>query len=564
MRIKNCIIIGAVGAAALSLNSCSDFLEIESLNDIVLDKFWNEESDVENVVAGCYSAMQSDAVISRMMVWGEFRSDNIVTGMNTTDDADLVNLLKENITPNNSYSTWGEFYDVINRCNTVLYYAPQVAANDPNYTESELQATRAEVSAIRDLCYFYLIRAFKDVPYTTEPFLDDTQDMALPVVPFYDVLNSLIADLEGVQQYAVRKYPSTNFYAQQGRITRNAIYAMLCEMYLWNKDYVNAVKYADKVIDDMTADRQVLIDAGGSMSGSYAMIDGFPLISESYSSGNYYGTAFSDIFVSGCSSESILELVFMDNDAYIANTSVGRYYGGSDSYPGYVKPSELVCQDLTLDAPQVFRDKYDLRSYENVLEAGASSFGIGKYVMRSSPLLTIENQTIKNSFSVADMYTKSQCRSNWILYRLSDVMLLKAEALVQQVTGTDDGGLTENDRILLQEALDIVNALEKRSCCSASFVPYELTDYSSKSEMEKLVFKERRCELMFEGKRWFDLVRRSMRDGATEYLVQAVGTKGIVGSKFANMDAMFWPYNVDEMKVNPNLTQNPAYTSSAN
>ena len=62
--------------------SCSDFLQIEPREIIVLDKYWDEEADVEGVVAGCYSSMQTEAVISRMMVWGEFRSDNIVGGKN--------------------------------------------------------------------------------------------------------------------------------------------------------------------------------------------------------------------------------------------------------------------------------------------------------------------------------------------------------------------------------------------------------------------------------------------------------------------------------------------------
>lgn len=547
----------------MTFNSCSDFLEIESLNDIVLEKFWNEESDVENVLTGCYSAMQSDAVISRMMAWGEFRSDNVVAGIKTEDDNNLVNILKENITANNSYATWGDFYDVINRCNTIIYYAPQVAERDPNYTQSELQATCAEASAIRDLCYFYLIRAFQDVPYTTEPYLDDTQDMTLPATPFNEILDSLINDLESVQQYAVKKYPETNSYSQYGRITQNAIHAMLCEMYLWKQDYTNAVRYADMVIDYMTADYQSYIDKGGSsLSSSSGMINGFPLISEQQFSGNYYGNAFNDIFVDGCSRESIFELVYMDDDTYLANTAVSRYYGNATSYPGTVKPSDNVSQDVSNELYNIFRDKFDLRYYENVNEVSSSISGIGKYTTAYSTYITSSSQKVTSNFTISDLYAQDMCRSNWILYRLTDVMLLKAEALVQQVTGTDEGGLTTSDSELLQEALDIVNAIEKRSSCSSTYTDYELGDYSSKSMMEELVLNERRRELMFEGKRWFDLVRHAMR-GNSNYLTAAVGTKGITSSKFANMNAMFWPIHVDELKVNSNLTQNPAYSSSA-
>ena len=61
------------------LTSCSDFLEIKSQSEIVLEDFWNEKADVDNIVAGCYSALQGDGVMRRMMVWGEFRSENVMT-----------------------------------------------------------------------------------------------------------------------------------------------------------------------------------------------------------------------------------------------------------------------------------------------------------------------------------------------------------------------------------------------------------------------------------------------------------------------------------------------------
>ena len=122
MKTKTNIIkfglLGLMGTATLS--SCSDFLEIEPLDIIVLDKFWNEEADVENVVAGCYSAMQSQAVIDRMMVWGEFRSDNIVGGTNIEKEIDLSNVFKENINASNVFTTWGEFYNIINPCYITL------------------------------------------------------------------------------------------------------------------------------------------------------------------------------------------------------------------------------------------------------------------------------------------------------------------------------------------------------------------------------------------------------------------------------------------------------------
>ena len=545
---------------ALGLGSCSDFLEIEPLNDIVLDKFWNEENDVENIVAGCYSGMQNRILIERMIVWGELRSDHLIGGTGVQDNINIQNILKENITANNVYTSWGEFYDIINRCNTVLHYSPLVAERDPNYTETELMATRAEVSAIRDLCYFYLIRTFRDVPYSTQPFLDELQQMAMPATKFDAVLDSLITDLENVKSYAVKTYPVSKTNYQCGRITQDAIHAMLAEMYLWKKDYANSVKYADMVIDAKTQRFQDEIDNAGGNSSSYKMFEGYPLIYDSYTTGNIYGNAYGTIFGSGASRESILELIFADDNTRLANHGLSFLYGNQKSMPGIVKPADFITTDVSDASYKVFCDKYDTRNYENLYKMSASQYGVAKYVCKSG-MVSISSTEITSSASPS--YPEEYCHANWILYRLTDVMLLKAEALVQMVDGD---AKTEANDSLLRAAYDIVSVINKRSNCATTYMPITYANYSTKSQMENLVFEERARELMFEGKRWYDLVRRSLRDGNTSYLVQQVTRKGsdnasVVQAKLAKMDAIFWPYNLDELKVNPYLVQNPAFGS---
>lgn len=115
------------------MTSCSDFLDLDPKNEIIFEQFWNEKTDVENIVAGCYSGLQDYAVISRMMVWGEFRSENTIAGSDTErKDASLMRVLKENIDASNAYTSYGDFYSIINRCNVVIRYAPQVAEKDPD------------------------------------------------------------------------------------------------------------------------------------------------------------------------------------------------------------------------------------------------------------------------------------------------------------------------------------------------------------------------------------------------------------------------------------------------
>ena len=572
MKTKTNIIkfglLGLMGTATLS--SCSDFLEIEPLDIIVLDKFWNEEADVENVVAGCYSAMQSQAVIDRMMVWGEFRSDNIVGGTNIEKEIDLSNVFKENINASNVFTTWGEFYNIINRCNTVLYYAPKVAEKDPNYTQSELNATKAEVSALRDLMYFYLIRTFRDVPYTTQPFLDDNQTMDLPATKFESVLDSLILDLESVQNMAVKRYPTTKRNYQRGRITQDAIHAMLADMYLWKQDYTNAVRYADMVIEAKTVAYQEELDKkSGSISQNDLMLDGYPLISDAYSTGNFYGNAFGEIFGNGDSRESIFELIYMNDDNMLSNSAVSYRYGNSITFPGRAKPADFLCTDVSDEVYSVFMNKYDARYYENLQSIGGSKtlFGINKF---TSSFARVDLSKAEIEATYGSRYGEKYCHANWVLYRLTDIMLIKAEALVEMVNDEDStsAGKQQADT-LLKQAFQIVNTISKRSNCSTSSKDLDASKYTSKSQMQSLVLEERQRELMFEGKRWYDLVRRSRRDGNTNYLIGVVARKGSSGSgaiasKLSRMDAIYWPYNNDEIKVNKNLVQNPAFSSGEN
>ena len=85
-NITNCLVGCAIFAATVTTVSCSDFLEIKPQSEIILEDFWSEKADVDNIVAGCYSRMQHDDIVRRFIVWGECRSDNVAAGQNIVDD----------------------------------------------------------------------------------------------------------------------------------------------------------------------------------------------------------------------------------------------------------------------------------------------------------------------------------------------------------------------------------------------------------------------------------------------------------------------------------------------
>ena len=547
------------------LSSCADFLEIEPQNEILFENFWNEKADVDGIVAGIYSGLQSEAILSRMIIWGEGRSENVVAGVGIEKDINLENVLKENLKANNWYTYWADFYSIINNCNTVIKYAPLVAERDISYTESELKATIAEVTAIRELCYFYLIRTFRDVPYSEVTYTDDDQVTQLPATSFDVVLGRLIANLETVKGDAVKKYPVTKENYQTGRVTQDFIHALLCEMYLWKKDYATSIQYADLVIDSKIAAKEEKDkeNGGSMMQQANDFLKGYPLTKEFTRQGSLYGNAYDAIFGPGNSDESIFELNFVkDNDNMPSNGAVNVLYGNAKNMTGRLKPSTLLADDVKSSLFGVYDNKFDARSYESMNFASAS---INKFV---SQRVSIDDPSATSmSVAYSGIYPENKVKSNWIIYRLTDIMLMKAEALVQTVVEGD-----ENAATTLQEAFELVDVVNKRAmCCDVTAEENKdyilsFTDYNSKTLMNELILKERHREFMFEGKRWFDLVRWSQRDGNTDVLRQMALRKyttnsSVISNKLSKMDAIYWPYNRDELKVNRLLKQNPAYGS---
>lgn len=534
--------------------SCSDFLDVKPLNDVVLENYWTKKSDVTSVLMGCYESLQSSDCITRMGLWGEGRSDNMILGVSQSKD--LEQLLKEDMLPTNPYCNWTVFYQAINRCNITIHYAPQVQEIDPNYTISEMKANIAEATFIRSLCYFYLIRAFRDVPYSREPSIDDTQEYQIPATPFKDVLDNIIADLEAVKGDAQLYFRKPNPDKAQeeaerdntSRVTRPAIYALLADLYLWQGNWQKVVECCDYVIDFKTAEYESL---RRRLQNDVHVFNDIPLIKEKVD--NISGNAYNLIFGQGNSFESIFELCY-DQTLNSSNTNgyIGSFYANMNNNnigSGLLAPYDVFYGNLPTQSSDLFNTS-DCRAYESIYQANSTQYFIAKY---NATRVTIDNSRSnwRPSYS-----WRSNNFVNWIVYRLTDVILMKAEALVQM--GSDH----------FEEAFKLVNTVNKRAINSLSPGTGEilkLDDYKdSPDAMEKLVMDERHRELMFEGKRWFDLLRQALRTGSSRELANIVSEKqttNISGIKIrlSDQNALFLPYYRNELRVNPYLHQNPAY-----
>ncbi len=555
--------------AGFSTTSCGDFLEIYPLTMVHENNFWTEKADIDQMVTGCYTRMQSEDFMRRLFVWGEVRSDNVGRGFRNgyNADSDEGRLVVDNLLATNGYTNWSSFYYVINRCNLVIEKAPQVAAVDPSYLESDVKATIAEVTALRALCYFYLVRTFKDVPYYTEALVNDEQPLELAPTNGDEILRNSIADLIRVYPDALKSWPKVDGQDMSyGRITQNAIFALLADMYLWVGDYANAAQFAQRVIDSK---KEFFTQKGYS---SLYFTNSFPIIPD-FSQTLPKGTAYDYNFGEGGGPESIFELVFTSskNDNTKPNDMVGDFYyqffTDGDRYKtdwGLFGPAQPLWRESS--SPNLFLSQNDTRIKESICVDNPSDVGMAhmaKYAYTGmSTNFTSENGTTNGPYSY-DQRGLSTTRNdaNWILYRVSEMMLIKAEALIYMM---NDNG-SEEDQELADEAFNLIKTVADRS---AQNTDSKMPKVNTKSELIELVYDERRRELMFEGKRWFDLVRRTIREGNNpQYLLNKIEEKlsgATTTGKFGNYMAIYWPYNYYEMQVNANLKQNPAYPSSEN
>ena len=222
-----------LGLIAVSTTSCDDWLTVYPQDRVVEEQFWEDKNDLEGVRYAAYKQMATTA--GRLAQWGDLRADTYIINPNThsaQSSRDMYDEIKQGM-PDSSMSIfeWGGLYTTINYCNKVLQHGPEVLEKDKQFTTAEWLQIHAEMVALRALNYFYLIRAFKDVPYTTKVINNDTQIETFGLTMQLDILDSIIIDCESVAGQARNRF--TNPSDTKGLITNCAIYAMLADMYLW-------------------------------------------------------------------------------------------------------------------------------------------------------------------------------------------------------------------------------------------------------------------------------------------------------------------------------------------
>ena len=458
----------------------------------------------------------------KLIVWGDIRSD--AYAQNDYSDQQKQYDLYKKIVEAQLDSTmdvydWGSVYTTINYCNKVLSHGEQVLERDAQFTRTEWEQMKAEMTAMRALNYFYLLRAFKNIPYSNEVINSDADTHPFTTTKQMDVLDILIKDVRSVAGKGRNRY--TSIADTRGLMTNTAIYALLAEMYLWR----SALREGRGCSED-----SVRMDADSVVYYGQLSLDALALQNQQLNLGIAERTRnLTDDFGSGLKNAQLLKNEGMENSYNAKQTvSVPSY---TSIFGNNVNDNSAGNSDESIFELQYDKDKLKNKfvnsfwghsngthfatSYSAMSNILGNNFSKDSRMWYTCARRTADNTSSNDEYKEGYMLKYSYSRfgfvsgvfkpevesdegHNWIFYRLTDVMLMMAEA--EAVRGN------------FQACRNIVDAIHKRAQLD------QRTGLSANSDNNKdkcidLVMKERLLELAGEGKRWFDLVRYAERIG---------------------------------------------------
>jgi hypothetical protein len=497
---------------AFQFTACNDWLTVLPENEQVSDEYWTSKEEVESVLAAGYVYLR-DAV-PYLMRWGELRGGAIYTPIYGNG----VELQTFQVTPDDkTSSSWAPLYKVINMANSVLANAEKVLERDDTFDEAVMNSYKTEAYFLRALSYFYIVRNWRDAPLITEPYETDKISYEKEKSSSAEIITQIKSDIESALATGAAKERFSEDWATKGRATKWALHALMADVCLWNEEYETAIVHCNEILNATSAFRPVFVTDP---------------------------TKWYELYYPGNSNGSIFEINW-DQSTYNQSNDLATLYAKA-TY-GY------------LYTDQMLYDWIEETRLTGVNDAVRTIYG--GYVTDVDGA-NYEKATTGYVWKYCGIGLQEQVRAsgaeqdpNFIVYRIADVMLMKAEALISMNSSAESWGA----------AVDLINEIRTRSRLP---VLAPVLEELSEADMLDLVLHERNMELAAEGKRWYDLLRLGKRDGykyRNEFLVNMViaynntANPAWIRSVLNNDDALYLPVETSELENNRKLEQNPYY-----
>lgn len=542
--------------AALSLSSCSDFLDRTPMDEIVDETYWNTQQQLEMAATAIYSRVKAKNFVDM-----ENLGEN--TMWPTTHEYKDIGSGVFPVTQPTVDNEWRNMYRDVRECNAFLENYQTATENEPGAKER----LAAEVRVIRALAYSFLTSFYGDIPLITKTLNPGDPELLAPRNSQEEVVDFLLAELDAAAAVLPAEIPTGE---NLGRVSRGTALALKARIALANQRY-DVAEAAAKAVMDLGVYQ---LYSNGNPATSY-----WELFTDKgkLANGNNRETIFArmhklDIIMHNLSREIQVPDQFA---RFVPTRSVVESYLCTDGLP--IDKSPLY-KDDTYES--IFENR-DPRMRQTILAPG-DSWG-GRYDGRpesenSDPAIYMTpkfSQDGRGSVTTTGYYYKKYVDPGAVPtynrddndihhIRYAEVLLTYAEAKFEQ------GSLTQAD-------LDIsINLLRDR----VGMAHMDLAFLAAHQlDVREEIRRERRVELMLEGHRYFDVRRwkegerlgrdiegvkaawfpkltesgSSFRINEEGYLV-AQWTR-----KFEDPKNYLWPVPQPQIERNPNLGQNPGW-----
>lgn len=535
------IALPALCLALMGMSSCSDMLDLKPQG--VFSEEQLDDDSIEGIMAAAYEGLEAHfwadnnnpAFAGPSTNWiFDVRSDDAYKGGGAISmEANIHQLEISNILSDNAscFNKWENTFYAVARCNKAILAVQSAGLENQDVLVAELKALRAYF-------YFDLIRVFKAIPYFTE--VDDPNKASAHEFSREQIFQFIKKDLED----AINVLPSKQ--DKPGRINRFAAAAIHAKVSAFTSSWDEVLKYSNIV-----------------MEGPYQLYPNFLDMSK-VEFNNTYESIFAIQF-STANDRFHLNWCNLLNTTY----SEGNLYGYGDDF-------FLASQNLV----------NAFRTDNNGLPILDGSFNDVKvtvdYDGNVDPRLDFTVGRIGMPFR-GHLYTSAWCRAydlygeysgkkglcepgahermnempwggaplNFCLIRYADIVLLKAEALIELNSSLD-------------EARELINSVRRKAARSIdpnyapvdinpNLVSYLVKEYPAEGWTQeyarKAVRMERRLELAMEGHRWFDLVRWGVAvDVMNKYMKEEAKIRPYYEGASVSEDELFFPIPLVEQE----------------
>lgn len=501
------------------LSSCEDYLDVLPQDRITSANFPENEKDIELLVNGLYSTLRENSVYNEGLFgfgildgatpnafnWGNTPIAKAGNGQLSSGDGDIVTF------------RWTRCYTIISRANDLLKMIEEV-----DLPQDTKQIYIGDAHFLRGLAFSLLADTYGGVPLITEK-ISAQEARELSRASTGDTWTQAHSDYD----IAIENLPVE--VSQPGKATKGAALGLKLRAYLYQSDYQKVLEIAEK------------IDGLGiySLSPSYKGL--FSPENE-----NNQEVLFDVQYIQGENSQGS----FIDQ---YCGTGTGSFTRGSR----YVPTDDLVNAYETVDGSPINPDfpyeNRDPRLAFTVVLPGSYildhqfpnyTYPGGAFNHPGNRLkhLSTRKYRIQN---MSDLPPSGQSYINNIVMRYADVLLAKAEALIET------GGS-------LDEAILLINRIRTERE-DVKILPLNLS--LNQEDARNALRHERRIEFALEGLYWSDI--RRWKIGKEIYpMVIKDHTGGVIETKFPDGYLDFYdllPIPLNEISLNENIEQNPGW-----